>query len=1190
MKGRSHRLPRSDPPDDWGDGSWTVDCVCGVNFDDGEEMVNCDECGVWVHTRCSRFVKGETSFACDKCKSKKNRNDSEETEVAQLLVELPTKTMKMENPNSSSAPFRPPFRLWTDMPIEERVHVQGVPGGDPSLFQGLSKVFTPQLWKCTGYVPQKFNFQHREFPCWEEKREVDAKVEGEHENPVDRGAGVLFSLSKDIVPAITVDNFVGLRGSVEGDVCGREPFPEEMKREGEHINVGFVQNDLKKERNQLRPFGVRSAKRNKEDLGGSKDRRAKKARSVDKETDDKKRDSTPAVDAKKFEFHEDGVLKVFKTDFQHTKNEDRRDTMLPDPVSDVCLEATNDIDNTKNILSSKAHPSEGSSYGASRAIFPFETVVKEDKVDHRVPTRTVSSPKIGVAAIPLSEPNDVGSIPIKKEDVNAAVDGLEHLDDENHDRGSPNGGSSNIVVDTQKLKLPTGDQMGAAPELRDNKNFHDSNDAVYLSSVQPSMNLKMEADDDHSGGDLYFPSSPLSDVKLDDIKHLAQHPVRSADAQSSENLQVNGTAVSSFLPSGRQAQDVEKELETVSDHHTNENAELCGEPCRLKQESEGSTGPLTVQEGFSEPEHVSKNAEEPPKIGGTNPSPPALLGQCKVVVGIGKSSSTSSTVVAPQSSLTGSCKPPSTPASASTQRPIHMTKQRVKVNSYADFKKDHATNDVVRDKVIHEVLRKTIKEHPKASANSMLKASQTSRISHTTVFKRTLPDSNEQLLYPYSKASAAQNAAVYSGSGESASSLQPKSASHVQNKTTASGLSQKGEKFNRSSSQLSSKVNHSQLMHPPAPVISSAALSDEELALLLHQELNSSPRVPRVPRVRHASSTPQLASPTASSMLIKCTPNSGGKDQISGSRRKGKENTSKDGSRSSREPIDESKKMDGVPSSPDLRRQDSLCTADGSTKREADNESSEVVHSAKKNLSLVSTTTTNSGLHSSTEINDQNLSSILNSQRNISDDDADTIVGPAPRTLPGLIDEIMSKGRRMTYEELCNAVRPHWHTLRKHNGERYAYSSHSQAVLDCLRNRNEWAQLVDRGPKTNASRKRRKLDAEPPIAESEENEYDKDKTSKEVEVKSVESSREDFPKGKRKARKRRRLALQGRGIKDVRKRQKADALTDDDLGTISHSSDEDTEITFSEDESQGGRMCPMGSEASTSTDELETML
>lgn len=54
-----------------------------------------------------------------------------------------------------------------------------------------------------------------------------------------------------------------------------------------------------------------------------------------------------------------------------------------------------------------------------------------------------------------------------------------------------------------------------------------------------------------------------------------------------------------------------------------------------------------------------------------------------------------------------------------------------------------------------------------------------------------------------------------------------------------------------------------------------------QLALLLHQELNSSPRVPRVPRVRHAGSLPQLTSPSATSMLIKRTSSSGGKDHSS---------------------------------------------------------------------------------------------------------------------------------------------------------------------------------------------------------------------------------------------------------------------------------------------------------------------
>lgn len=51
-----------------------------------------------------------------------------------------------------------------------------------------------------------------------------------------------------------------------------------------------------------------------------------------------------------------------------------------------------------------------------------------------------------------------------------------------------------------------------------------------------------------------------------------------------------------------------------------------------------------------------------------------------------------------------------------------------------------------------------------------------------------------------------------------------------------------------------------------------------QLALLLHQELNSSPRVPRVPRMRHAGSLPQLTSPTATSMLMKRTSSIGGKD------------------------------------------------------------------------------------------------------------------------------------------------------------------------------------------------------------------------------------------------------------------------------------------------------------------------
>ncbi|CAL0316656.1 unnamed protein product [Lupinus luteus] len=51
--------------EEWGYGSWTVDCICGVTFDDGKEMVKCDYCNVWVHTRCSHYVKGDDTFKCD---------------------------------------------------------------------------------------------------------------------------------------------------------------------------------------------------------------------------------------------------------------------------------------------------------------------------------------------------------------------------------------------------------------------------------------------------------------------------------------------------------------------------------------------------------------------------------------------------------------------------------------------------------------------------------------------------------------------------------------------------------------------------------------------------------------------------------------------------------------------------------------------------------------------------------------------------------------------------------------------------------------------------------------------------------------------------------------------------------------------------------------------------------------------
>uniref|UniRef100_A0A2N9IEL9 Zinc finger PHD-type domain-containing protein n=1 Tax=Fagus sylvatica TaxID=28930 RepID=A0A2N9IEL9_FAGSY len=1152
MTGRSQRSKSTDPPDDWVDGSWTVDCVCGVNFDDGEEMVNCDECGVWVHTRCSRYVKGDDIFVCDKCKTKNNRNDSEETEVAQLLVELPTKTMRMENSFASTGPPRRPFRLWTDIPMEERVHVQGIPGGDPALFSGLSSVFTPELWKCTGCVPKKFNFQYREFPCWDEKKEGDSRVEDENENPVDKGAGVLFSLSKERVLATApVTAFIGVRGrSEEGGFDRKAPLKEMKKWESEDFDARRAQNGAKKERSFLRPVVVQASKRKKEDLGTSKDRSGKKkARVAEKEADARKKGShssktafTPTSDAKQLEFYEDRGSKFIKDETKSIKNKNLKGTVVPEHVPDGNLTVENNVEELKNNLAAIAHSPEALTSDFPRCASSAGAGLKGEKDGNQVPIAVESSPKTADGAASLLENN----VPVKEEGASGANDNFEN----------------STEVSARSDMRPSIEDLGStAPEVKDNQILQDFNGDMSLSSVQPNVKVKTEEDDANYRGCSNSQSSPLGDAKDTGI---------SSD-QMSENSKANDAVVSSSQSRDDKAQDVERNLDAVSDYPADKFDELSGGPCQLKRELEGSESSEAVKKIPSDAKQGLASAEEHSRSVGTILNGPMLTNQRKMMACVGKSSSTSSTIIIPKSS-TDDFKP------ADTQNPNSITKQRVTSDSNLSNKKDRALSDVVKDEERDDLTRNTVKERPKSSENSALKSSHSSRVSHDSVPKRTVSDSKDN---SSSKLSSAQNIATTTGSGESAVSLHQQKSVHAQNKTQSSGLPQRGEKFNQTNFQPTSKMNqnHGPSTHP-LPSNSPATLSDEELALLLHQELNSSPRVPRVPRMRHAGTLPQLASPSATSMLIKRSSSSGGKDHNLVPRRKYKD-ASKDGFRSSREHDDEAKKMDRVPSSPDQRRQEIVQTADASTKSE-ENGSPTAFHSVKKNIPPASTATTNSGPSSSTEANERNLSSIRSSPRNTSDDDTGAVGGPVHRTLPGLINEIMSKGRRMTYEELCNAVLPHWHNLRKHNGERYAYSSHSQAVLDCLRNRHEWARLVDRGPKTNSSRKRRKSDAD----ESEDNEYGKSRTAKEVDGKSLDSQREEFPKGKRKARKRRRLALQGRGIKDMRKTRKADMLTDDDAGPFSDSSEESM---FSEDEIQGGGACPLGSEASASLDETGTM-
>jgi hypothetical protein len=111
-------------------------------------------------------------------------------------------------------------------------------------------------------------------------------------------------------------------------------------------------------------------------------------------------------------------------------------------------------------------------------------------------------------------------------------------------------------------------------------------------------------------------------------------------------------------------------------------------------------------------------------------------------------------------------------------------------------------------------------------------------------------------------------------------------------------------------------------------------MNDEELALKLHQELNSSPRVPRLPRVRQTNTTHQL---TSSSQSLTVTPakrsasamttpaGSSQKDHHLVPRKRLREDRSKDNFRSSSGNMDEGGKVSGVspPVSFSRRQEDS---------------------------------------------------------------------------------------------------------------------------------------------------------------------------------------------------------------------------------------------------------------------------
>uniref|UniRef100_A0A1D1XGU7 PHD finger protein At2g01810 n=1 Tax=Anthurium amnicola TaxID=1678845 RepID=A0A1D1XGU7_9ARAE len=1055
MKGRSSRLPvPSAPSEDWGDGSWTVDCPCGVTFDDGEEMVDCDVCGVWVHTRCSRFVKGEASFACDKCKGRKPRlfsssssaapttaaadnkgnhhdgngsgsgsgagaSNTEETEVAQLLVELPTKTDPCP---PLGPPQRPPaVRLWTRAPIEERVHVQGVPGGDPTLFQGLSSVFTSELWKCAGYVPKKFNFKYKEFPCWDD--------EEESENPANRGADLLFSLSKEITPC----------GPVEG--YGRRPSSKTpMRGDGKGLESGGggsgrLQASVKKERNKIRSVGV-SGKRKEEFAGGKDQSGKKKSKSGEKAVpDNRKRGSSPIVNACKSSTYEDNVSHFEKLDFECVNIGDRKNDMPLETRFSDHHEAAEYDSKPKHVLAVKSSSGVLSDEPLQHSLV-VEVHGKVEACDERDGSRTQSKVRISTAS-----PSETSGH-VKEEDFNALLNVLRQVNKESNDSGGLHEDYSSVSVKSEKSKPRHGDFRCTSSDVQYVPTLQISNTEVPPNSVKVKIEAEPLSQDGQGSGSSALPLAPVADEMLLGTELTTEYSERSV-VRSREDLQINDTAkVSPSCKDRSLDAESEPKIRHINQEKNLDSIASCDIELKKNEQEIKSSGPPTAEEGSSESVHYLKY-DATAKSRSINSN--SLV---SIEIKLEPTVENSSFPVFSKSSVLGIHKSPGSAASSTAEKVV--TKQRVKLNTHVTGKRENSTVSICTEERVKENTRHSTKRPLTDPTSSVSKSSQACKISHSTS-KHIITDPKEHLHCPSKVISRSEKMVNLSSTGEATGSQQSQSAS-IQMKLTASGSCQKSENMKQLISQPSAKVNHSMAVPPPT-INASAQLSDEELALLLHQELNSSPRVPRVPRIRQAGGL-QLTSGAATSILSRRSSSSGGKDQPLASRRKNKDDASRDSSR-----IEETKKLDRF-SSPDAKKEDATFPADASTK-DGYGKSFDALSSTKKSIQLCSIAGANNGSSSSIMAEGENALSVRNSPQNVSGDDA----ASQALTLPGLIDDIMSKGKCVTYDQLCREVLPHWRNLRKPNGERYAYSSHLQAVLDCLRNRNEWAYLIDRGPK-----------------------------------------------------------------------------------------------------------------------------
>ncbi|CAN6270526.1 unnamed protein product [Urochloa humidicola] len=589
---------------------------------------------------------------------------------------------------------------------------------------------------------------------------------------------------------------------------------------------------------------------------------------------------------------------------------------------------------------------------------------------------------------------------------------------------------------------------------------------------------KQQSEGDHNVGlkSGVMSSGPNKMQDMHDLQKQSNQTSNMQDVAGAPDLQI-GQSKSQIIKTEPSLENEKADcIKLVSDDHENNKQGLgdaAGFPVVQRDSSKLTYDPVCREHPKSETQNLVHTVVE---------HPCSILGSAKVCTFF-----SSSTSIPRESSHSLASKELSSAGNSDRSKIEELVTPTDSKHDSAKFSEDSS----------QEVKRCSEKIQLKGSLPSAPKSSQASRLNVSTV-KPRLPVPKEQ------------SQKIANTGGTSARSLHgdvppPQS----RNKGVASSSSQKKDKIHHHIINVTQESSNNSASTELRASDSTTPLSDEQLALLLHQQLNSSPRVPRVPR--HQAAGTQMLHSTGASVFSKRSSAHGGRDHASVLKKRSRDDSLKD--------------------SEDTKRIE---------KRHRDS-STEHASFAKDSCRSAANVASQQKIRGSTGA-DTGLAK---------DDSIDSSVS---HNLLGLIEEIISKDRNITYRELCDAIHQNLRNSSKSGGGDYAYPSYLHAINDCLRKRREWAYLVDQASKMN-SNKRRKGESNSLLVDVLEVENTRNRPERDSEG-SADLHQEDLHRGKRKSRKRRRLELKGRRVGDTRNRSSIGSSSEDAGATLSDSSND----------------------------------